>query len=160
MATLQQLLANTNRLTPEVLKKGRSGPGMEVIDYKRYPFKGTKMLKITAIVRSENDPTAYTVLLEFHGLNEPEFSIPNADSTPARVRCSCMMFYIWYAYWDHKEKAISGVAPRPYVRVPDYLRKRAAGPPKNPNGVPGVCKHLVRLIVAMKQNGQLIGRSV
>lgn len=56
-----------------------------------------------------------------------------------KVKCSCLDFYYRFAVWNHKDDSLIGDPPPPYI-------KKTNSPPVNPNRVPGVCKHIIKLL--------------
>lgn len=63
------------------------------------------------------------------------------------VRCSCDDFYFMWHWWDANNKALLGRRPPKYVRKTDHL------PERNPDHAPGLCKHLVKLVMKLSQEG-------
>lgn len=61
----------------------------------------------------------------------------------AKVRCNCLDFYYRFAPSNSTQQALLGDPPPPYV-------KRSDRPLVNPQKKPGVCKHLLRAIQALK----------
>lgn len=70
----------------------------------------------------------------------------NLSENNMRVRCDCLDFYYRFATWNAKDKSLDGRAPKP------YQAKTNRGP-VNPKQVPGMCKHLLRIIEVLKENG-------
>ncbi len=55
-----------------------------------------------------------------------------------KVKCGCLDFYYRFAVWNHGDDSLIGNPPPPYI-------KKTNRPPVNPNKVPGVCKHIIKL---------------
>jgi hypothetical protein len=63
----------------------------------------------------------------------------------AKYRCDCQDYRWRFAYYnDAKADALYGVKPPPY-------KKKTQRPPVNPQGIPGACKHLMNVFIALKQ---------
>lgn len=63
-----------------------------------------------------------------------------------RVRCSCLDFRFRFAPFNSPDQSLVGKPPPPYV-------KRSNRPPVNPSQVPGLCKHLLRVVDEMETEG-------
>ena len=62
-------------------------------------------------------------------------------------RCTCAdYFYTWAWYNYHNAHCLYGPPPRPYQR-------KTNRPPRNPRGMPGICKHLYNAWDFLKSNG-------
>lgn len=55
-----------------------------------------------------------------------------------KVKCTCLDFYYRFAKWNSGDDSLIGNPPPPYVR-------KTNRPPVNPNKVPGVCKHIIKV---------------
>lgn len=55
-----------------------------------------------------------------------------------KVGCTCPDFYYMFSVWNDNAESLEGPSPEPYVKKTD-------SPPRNPERVPGVCKHLLKL---------------
>ena len=58
-------------------------------------------------------------------------------------RCSCDAFYFWFSFANWKRKCLFGRKAKVYQRKTPISDPRY--PPKNPDAIPGMCKHLVLL---------------
>ena len=67
------------------------------------------------------------------------------NNSEVRVSCSCLDFYYRFAVWNSKDSSLLGNPPPPYVNKTD------GGEPRNPNQVPGLCKHLMALSDDLRQ---------
>lgn len=66
---------------------------------------------------------------------------------PLTSRCSCRdYFYTWGWYNYYNAHCLYGPPPRPY-------KKKTNRPPRNPRGIPGICKHLYNAWDFLKGNG-------
>lgn len=63
-----------------------------------------------------------------------------------KVRCNCLDFYFRFASWNYSDQSLWGRKPPLYRKVPGSNR-----PPVNPMRVPGVCKHIVRVVEHLRQ---------
>lgn len=66
-----------------------------------------------------------------------------------RVRCDCLDFYFRFAPWDFSNDDLFGPKPKPYVRKTTHY------PPVNPTRSPGICKHVMKLVLALRDKNLL-----
>jgi hypothetical protein len=69
---------------------------------------------------------------------------PTVNHT-CRVRCQCPDFYFMWEYYDKSNKALIG-------RHIPYIRKTTTRPPRNPDHMPGLCKHQIQMIKFLMDN--------
>ena len=161
-SSLALLYNNTvsNFDTPRELRSGR----VQVIKkiYVASPTQGIVMVKAT----TRSSAKQYDTRMSFEGIefqkgeedeggntasfqsqDGQEFTIVPAEynSSEVRVSCSCLDFYYRFSVWNSKDSSLLGNPPPPYVNKTD------GGEPRNPNKVPGICKHLMALIDDLKQ---------
>lgn len=67
---------------------------------------------------------------------------PDYRRTPVRVYCACPDFYFTFAYPDYNKQCYYGKKPKPYKHV----MPPSGYPPKNPNNIPGLCKHILNMV--------------
>lgn len=92
----------------------------------------------------ENLPTNVTL----RAANGQEFHIqpiPLAQVN-VRVRCTCLDFYFRFSSYNSSDNSLAGAAPQPYLA-------KGERPPANPQQVPGVCKHIIKVVDRLKQSG-------
>lgn len=53
-----------------------------------------------------------------------------------RVNCSCSDFYFTFSWWNWQRRCLFGKKPMPYTR------KTTSYPERNPQHLPGLCKHI------------------
>lgn len=85
--------------------------------------------------------------------NKEYFIAPiSYNNTKVLVRCSCPDFRHTFAYYVKDQlKALAFGALAPYVR------KTTTRPPRNPNHIPGLCKHLLALNNYLANNNLYTG---
>ncbi len=65
-----------------------------------------------------------------------------------KVSCTCLDFFYRFASWNHSDGSLFGKPPPPY-------QKKTDKPSVNPDGTPGLCKHLIALTDKLRQDGLL-----
>lgn len=76
---------------------------------------------------------------------------PVQTSQNVQVRCTCLDFYFRFSHYNDGDNSLAGPP------MPPYQRKTTDRPPANPAQVPGLCRHLIKLVDSMKTTG-LISR--
>lgn len=152
--TAQDLVTGTLKVLPDAVMKGRSAPGMKILNIKKTVYKGTGLIKFSSTVSSQQDPTIYKTQVDFSGLKNADTDRPDAGINKCQVRCSCPSFYFYFGYWDKQNGALSGPSQTPYVRKTQNV------PERNPKHIPGVCKHLMRMLLVMKNERIITGSGI
>jgi hypothetical protein len=65
-----------------------------------------------------------------------------------RVRCNCLDFYFRFSQWNYNDDSLIGRKPPLYRPVPGSNR-----PPVNPMQVPGLCKHVIKVVEHLQKAG-------
>ena len=66
------------------------------------------------------------------------------------VEANCADFFFTFAWYNyHNAHCLYGPAPRPY-------QKKTNRPPRNPQGIPGVCKHIYNAWEILRNSGLTI----
>ena len=176
-STVNQLSTNTKGFLPKTAKRGKALQPLSIV--KDPVFRaaiGTKTLTIVTDVSSPHeskqqvsDPQEagkrpiYTTTIIFNqvqfedestntnitftGTDGQEYNvqpIPLAQNT-VRVHCQCLDFHYRFRSYNAKDKSSAFGAPRPYQKVPGSTRG-----PSNIKRVPGLCKHLLKTVEALK----------
>lgn len=132
-----------------------------VVDISIVPAVPSSVLKIEATVQGETnryscvmqfDDVAFekeqtNMNIEFMGVDGKPYFIEPIDmsSNNVRVFCSCLDFRWRFALANSKHNSLYGNVPPPYV-------KKTERQPVNPQNVPGVCKHLIKLAETLKDS--------
>lgn len=161
-STYTDLERNILNFTPVSTKRQNAIDPVRIVSIEMLPFLGTKNLNINTVANS--DGTNYSPKIIFNNVEfdnaDQQDNITFKDKTGTerhvkplylnkhtiRVRCDCLDFYWRFAAFNAKDKSLIGSAPRA------YKRKTNRGP-VNPQEVPGVCKHLIATVKALKHSG-------
>ena len=77
---------------------------------------------------------------------------PSRAKTPVRVRCDCLAYRHYFSFQNQKADCQWGEDFPPYVRkTQDFVRY----PKKNPDNIPGICKHLYLLANRLISEGSI-----
>lgn len=127
------------------------------------PYKGMKTLFIRGL--AQNEGREYSPIILFkkvqykESLDEGVVSITANDGktynfdklsledTEVVLRCNCPDFRWRFRHYNKLDKSLYGRDGVPYQRVTEHR------PPANPMEMPGMCKHCMKLVTALKSAG-------
>lgn len=162
-STEDQLDTNIRAAWPNTTKRQNATNEVVINNIQYIPYIGTKFLHVKST--SQSNGHAYHQAMQFMKVVfEPEDTEENVtdiatDGTEfhcqpielanhnCKVRCSCLDFYYRFAFHNSGDNSIVGRAP------PLYHRKTTNRPPANPSAVPGLCKHLLKLVEILQGSG-------
>lgn len=171
-STVQNLDQNTQGFMPSSTKRQHATQPLTVKEMVYLPYVGTKNLNISAIVHSPPNHHAqankneadYTTAIIFNNVvyedestdtnitftakdgKEYNMQPVNLAENTVRVNCNCLDFFYRFKSYNAKDTSLAGRAPPPYKKVPGSTRG-----PSNIKRVPGLCKHLLQTVEALKQ---------
>lgn len=162
-STAPKLRQNIEQAFPDTQKRHRATGEVAVNNMVYVPYVGTKMLHIKGAATSNGHPYQQSlqftnVVFEdvdteenvtFTGSDGADYHIQPIDlvKSNVKVRCSCLDFYHRFANYNSQDKSLVGRAP------PVYVRKTTTRPPVNPSRVPGMCKHLLKIVEDLQRSG-------
>ncbi len=161
-ATYAELERNTMDFIPTSKKRQWAIDPVNILTMELIPARESQTLMIQSDVNS--DGKIYNQKIQFRPVifedsdqyNNASFVGPDKDEyhiipielnrATVKVHCTCLDFYWRFASTDYTVDALDGTPPPPY---------NATGrrPPVNPRGVPGVCKHLLKVVNQLKVSG-------
>lgn len=135
------------------------GP-IQVTKMELIPARPSQQLQVRAEVSSNNSKYSPSVSFEgvvfddsdqpdnitFTGVDNKEYHINSIElnSLNVKVKCNCLDFYYRFAPFNNNDGSLLGNPP------PPYQRKTDTRPPANIQKTPGVCKHIMKVITALK----------
>lgn len=161
-SSVPKLQDNIERGFPETRKRQHATGEVTINNISYMPYIGMKTLHVKST--SSSNGNQYTQALQFNDVKfEPadtednatfqasdgeEYHVVPLDLTVhnAKVRCNCMDFHYRFANYNAQDKSLVGRPPPLYQRKTDR-------PPVNPLSVPGMCKHLLKLVLTLQQHG-------
>jgi hypothetical protein len=162
--TIEDLKANIERGFPRTTKRQYSTDPVTIIQAAWYPYVGTKTLLVRGLADSEESGKEYVCAVLFKQVqfgddgdvtitanNGEEYTFTHLDPSvnDIAVRCQCPDFRWRFAWYNKPTKALFGPLPSPY-------QSKGLRPPVNPMQVPGMCKHLLKLMIALQGSGALV----
>lgn len=163
-STYDNLEANITTSFPTTKKRQHATNEVRVQKLDLIPYLGTQMLHVRAIsvgstgqqyqqaiqfLRVKFEQAKTTENVEFTGADGKQYFVTpiNLNNHNVKVRCNCLDFYHRFAHYNHGDKSIVGRAPVP------YQRKTTTRPEVNPDHVPGMCKHLIKVVQQLQTQG-------
>lgn len=161
--TYSELKNNTLRFIPPSKRRQFSTDPIQINELRMIPFVDTNDLKVESVAHS-NSNKEYDIVVLFMNIDYEEsdqndnitFKATDGDDyhiTPiplnnvnVKVRCECLDFYWRFAVYNFGDGSLYGPKPPPY-------QKKTNRPPVNPEKTPGVCKHIMKTILALKDAG-------
>lgn len=150
--SVNQLTSNTN-IFFDTPRKANS-TNVQVTDVNLIPSVDSKTLLVKAKTRSKNSTYETKIFftdvkfvqpgslnsVEFMAVDGQKYAVKSLKrgQSDCKVSCTCPDFYYMFSVWNDDKEALEGPTPEPYIKKTD-------SPPRNPQRVPGVCKHLMKL---------------
>lgn len=167
VSTYPKLNTNIERGFPNTTKRQHATQPVVVTNISYVPYLRNKSLQLAGNARSNGrvySPTIQFLNVEYQNTDldtNVTFTATNGQeyhcsqivlaNNNVKVRCNCLDFYYRFAFYNKTDGSLFGRSPRPYIR------KTNTRPPANPDKVPGVCKHVIKLLQAL-EHAKLIRR--
>ena len=162
-ATYAELERNTMQFTPPSKKRQWVVDPIQVTGMELSPAIETQNLIIKAEINSNGKHYAPSMVFDrviyddgdqadnttFTGSDGEEYHIEPIvlAQNNVKVACNCLDFYWRFATYNHSVGSLNGNPP------PPYQRRTQNQPSVNPQKKPGVCKHLLKLAIQLKDSG-------
>lgn len=163
--TFQQLQQNTKTFTPVSKRRQFAIDPIVITDLKITPAVSSNKLTVMGVAKSNNKEYQPTILfnnvvyedqdqadnITFKASDGRILHILPIDlrKSHVKVKCDCLDFYWRFATWNFAQHALINKPPKL------YQRKTTTRPPANIKKTPGICKHIIKLSVALQQSGLL-----
>jgi hypothetical protein len=147
---------------PGTTKRQHATQPIRITRLEWIPFLGMKTLYVKGL--AQNEGKEYKTAILFKGVNyHRERDVPNLarlmtggeeylldrlslEDTDVMLRCNCGDFYWRFNYYNHLDRSLYGRKRRAYEAV-------GGRPPANPTESPGMCKHLMKTVRALRESG-------
>lgn len=159
-STIADLQNNIERGFPETKARQHATNPVQVTSLKFVAYPHNEELKVQARVTSNGHRYQPIIMFQnviftdsldtnattFKTVDVTEHIVPiELDRSNVKVRCTCLDFYHRFSKQNRTDGSFHG---RP---MPPYHSKGSGRPPVNPQNVPGVCKHLLKLVQRLEQ---------
>jgi len=163
-STYDQLYHNiqTDPVLSQTKKRQHATGEVAITSVVYLPYTNAGILQVEAQARSNSHP--YQPTIQFLNVKfEPNDTGTNVSfmgkdgathyvqpivlgQNNVKVRCTCLDYFYRFAVWNFNDNSLYGPKPPLY-------RKTTDRPPVNPNQVPGLCKHIIRVIGDLQNVG-------
>lgn len=167
-SNLNDLYVSTVNAFPNTTKRQHSIDPVDIVEINWTPFMGVNTLFIKALAHSGESGKEYNPMLLFKKVayhpsktNQNWVEITANDGrnyvfeklnggNEVLVRCNCADFHWRFNYFDHEDRSLYGKVRTKYEAI--------ANPGSaNPLEMPGMCKHLIKLVRSLNHAGVLEG---
>ena len=164
-ATYADLENNTMKFTPPSKKRQNAIDPIRIVQMQLVAAPQSGTLEIQGVAQSDSGNKYQSILffndvvfeegdtpqnMSFTGADKQDYHIQPISLTTnnCKARCTCLDFRWRFAIHNQENDALYGPGPGIYQKAPDSNR-----PPNNPQGVPGLCKHLMKLAIELRNSG-------
>lgn len=164
-STYSDLERSTIQGFPNTTKRQHAVTPIQIVRTEFVPFIPTGNLRCDAVARSGPNTYHPQVLfdeVEYQDDDTPEnVTVQSSNGKPihivpidlstntCKVRCDCLDFYHRFAQYNFDADSLYGNKP------PTYQRKTNTRADVNPTRTPGVCKHVMKTILGLRDAGML-----
>lgn len=165
-SNLQDLYASTVQAFPRTTKRQYAIDPVRIVELSWTPFLGVKTLFIKGLAQSGESGKEYSPMVLFKGVNYHQIK-ENQDwieivasdghnyvferlnkGNDVLLRCDCADFRWRFNYFDHQDGSL-------YGRVRKKYEANVNPGSANPLELPGMCKHLIKLVQSLDHAGIL-----
>lgn len=152
------LYISTVRAFPNTEMRQYATQPIRITNIRWTPFRGTKTLFVKGLAQSEGNEYNPIVLFKNVDYTLNELTLAASDGGTYKlgkislehqnvsIRCNCPDFRWRFSYFDSLDKSLYGRKPPKYVKAEGSNR-----PPANPLQLPGMCKHLIKLVEVLQK---------
>lgn len=161
-APYAELERNTMQFIPPSEKRQFAVNPIQIQKVELIPHAPSNALEARGAAMSNNNqyqPIIFFLEVEYQDEDTPEnITFMGADgeehhvapislrTNNCKVRCTCLDFRWRFAMHNQKTDTLHGPGP-------DLYQKVSNRPPNNPRGVAGLCKHLLKLAIELRNSG-------
>lgn len=162
-SSYQELERKTITAFPRTRKRQHAVHPVQIVRTEFTPYIGTRNLLVRGQAKSgtynnvfykpmlffneivfEKEDTPQNVSIKASDGKDHHMQQIDLSDNIVRVRCDCLDFYFRFSPWDFSNDDLYGPKSKPYVR------KTTTYPPVNPTRSPGVCKHIMKLVLTLR----------
>lgn len=161
MASILDLLRGTQKVLPVALDRLSDGKNSPIKQVRVQEFPSIKTVQVLAVQEASGRfpksqrPIAKAgfygqqIKFIFEDREDVGNRLPSTRTEKAKVNCSCDALYYYFWWYNRQNDAHSG------ADYPRYQRKTPPPPDglpyKNPQKLPGMCKHLAFLVRELRR---------
>jgi hypothetical protein len=141
---------------PNTTKRQHATGPVQIEELRWTPFLGVK----TLFVRGEavNEDRRYHPVILFKKVDYEKkgarvvasdglpytFGKLSTENNQVLLRCNCQDFHWRFNYYNWEDRSLYSAVRKPYESLD-------LGPPANPSELPGMCKHLMKMVEVLKE---------
>lgn len=162
-STSSELYQSTVDAFPRTRLRQHATGTVKIVRLEWSPYLGVKTLFISGLAQNTEKGTEYRPLVVFKGVKYKQPGVPgvveitasdekqyafeqlNYENNGVLVRCDCPDFRWRFNYYDWMDRSLFGNKRKNY--------EGQGGPPANPTESPGMCKHVMKLMSALREAG-------
>lgn len=160
-ATYSELERNTLRFVPPSERRQFVMNSVQIQNMEFTAFSDSNALEVEALANNQGrryNPSMLFSSVEFQDEDTPQnisFQSSSGETyhimpimlqqNNVKVNCTCLDFRWRFAMYNDQTNTLNGNAPPLYQKTTDR-------PPNNRLGIPGLCKHLLKLAVELKNS--------
>lgn len=160
-SSLSQLYDSTVAAFPTTVKRQHATHPVKIVKLESIPYAGMHTLYFKGLAQSDGKEYNPMILFKKVLYSENGISFIASDyktyhvnpisfeQNDVAVRCDCKDFKFRFSYYNHLDDSLYGIKPKKYEST-------GTRGPANPLELPGICKHLIKLISVIKQSKILI----
>lgn len=161
---IQDLYLSTVKAFPHTTKRQHAIDPINITNITLTPYLGVKTLFAKSIAESDSgklyqpmilfkqviyNPTKNVKLIEIAANDGRMYNLKQIDEkNDVLVRCNCQDFTWRFNFFDHTDRSLYGKVRKKYEAT---INPGSS----NPLELPGLCKHLIKMTVALRQIGIL-----
>jgi hypothetical protein len=158
-SSLVDLYDSAVKAFPSTTKRQHATNPIKIVELTWVPYKGMKTLFVRGLARNED--RTYNPIIVFKNVQYLKLGgvqlIDNngqqhflerlsLEENDVLVRCGCKDFGFRFNYYNHLDKSLQGTKRTKY-------ESKGVGPPANPQEIPGMCKHLMKMMIVLHNSG-------
>lgn len=153
---------NTMNFIPPSEKRQWATDPIHITEMRLTPYQQSNALEVDSVADSDEKQYQTIILFQdvifeeqdegdnvtFTGADEQDYNIIpiRLNDSNVKVRCECLDFRWRFAMYNSRDGSLYGDPPGNY-------QKKTNRPSVNQRNVPGVCKHLLKTVLAMRDAG-------
>lgn len=161
-STNSELYDSAVQAFPKTRFRQHATNSIEIVRLEWTPYLGVKTLFVSSLAQNTEKGTQYRPMVLFKGVKYGDpgkglveitakdnqqyaFEKLSHNGSEVMVRCDCPDFLFRFNYYDWVDRSLYGNKRKEY--------ENKGGPPANPTESAGMCKHLMKLFVALDDIG-------
>ncbi len=159
-SNIESLYKSTVEAFPLTTRRQYSTDTIKLTNFKWTPYLGMRTLFVSALAQNEGREYNPIILFKNVTYNEDGLPLVASDGTHYHMqelslanndvvlRCQCKDFLYRWHYFDHVDRSLYGTNRKKYEGRGLWEA--------NPKKLPGMCKHLIKMVKVLNNSGVLV----